>query len=58
MNDRKIILLRACYDILKKCRDSHFVLSPMEITVFYDDADCDGACLMDDIAIELDIEEG
>jgi hypothetical protein len=53
MEDRKVTLLRAAYDMLKKCRDSHYVISPMETTVFYDGADCDGSCLMDDIAIEL-----
>lgn len=43
--------------MLKKCHDAHYVVSPMEMTVFYDDADCDGHCLMEDIAIELDIED-
>jgi hypothetical protein len=28
----------------------------METTVFYDGADCDGNCLLDDIEDELDIE--
>ena len=53
--DRKTILLKACYDMLQKCDQSQYVISPMETTVFYDDADCDGHCLMDDIAIELEI---
>ncbi len=56
MSDRKDILLRACYDMLKQCRDAHYVVSPMETTVFYDGADCDGSCLMEDIADVLDIE--
>ncbi len=55
--DRKDILLRAAYDMLKKCADSTFVVSPMETTVFYDEADCDGSCLMGDIACELGIPE-
>ena len=50
---RKVTLLRACRDILKKCDDSHFVVSPMEVTVFYDGADCDGYCLLEDIETEL-----
>jgi hypothetical protein len=50
---RTIILLRACRDMLIKCRDSAYVISPMETTVFYDDADCDGSCLLDDIEHEL-----
>ncbi len=32
--------------MLRKCEDSPFVVSPMETVVFYDDADCDGSCLM------------
>lgn len=54
--DRKTILLKAAFDLLKKCKDSHYVLDVLEQTVFYDGADCDGSCLMDDIALELDIE--
>jgi hypothetical protein len=61
MNDhteaRKAILLKACYDMLKKLDESYFVISPMETTVFYDGADCDGSCLKDDIAHELRLEE-
>ena len=52
--DRKEVLLRACYAMLKKCRDAGYVISPMETTVFYDGADCDGYCLMDDIEIEIE----
>jgi hypothetical protein len=53
MEDRKVTLLRAAYDLLKKCHNSYYVLSACDTTVFYDDADCDGSCLMDDIAAEL-----
>ena len=56
--DRKSILLRAAYDMLKKCDDSYYVISPMETTVFYDGADCDGSCLMGDIALLLHLELG
>lgn len=52
--DRKTVLLMACRDMLIKCRDSHLVISPMETTVFYDEADCDGSCLLDDIELELE----
>jgi hypothetical protein len=55
--DRKIILLRAAYDLLKKANEGPYVKNAMEITVHYDDADCDGACLMEDIASEIGIEE-
>jgi hypothetical protein len=55
--DRKDILLKAAYDMLKKCREAYYVISPMEVTVFYDDADCDGFCLMEDIAHELGLDD-
>ena len=54
--DRKTVLLQACYDMLKQCDESHYVISPMDTTVHYDDADCDGRCLMEDIENELDEE--
>ena len=46
--DRKTALLMACRDMLIKCRDS------METTIFYDEADCDGYCLLNDIESELE----
>lgn len=55
--NRKEILLRAAYDLLKKADESHYVLEANTITVFYDDAECDGSCLREDIAIELGIDE-
>ena len=55
--DRKVTLLKACYDMLKKCDGSGYVISPMETTVFYDGAECDGFCLIADIAQELEIDE-
>lgn len=55
--DRKIVLLRAAYDLLKKSEESHFVKQATAIVVHYDDADCDGYCLMEDIALELGIED-
>jgi hypothetical protein len=54
--DRKTILLKACYNMLKKQRDAGSVISPFEMTVFYDEAACDGYCLMEDIELELEIE--
>jgi hypothetical protein len=57
-NDRKSILLRAAYDLLKKCDDSPYVVSPMEITAHYDQSDCDGHCLMSEIRDELGLDEG
>ena len=50
--DRRITLLKACHAMLKKIEQGH-AMSPFETTVFYDGADCDGACLMEDIETEL-----
>jgi hypothetical protein len=46
MEDRKTILLKTVYDLLKKCNESYYVKDILCETVFYDDADCDGYCLM------------
>lgn len=56
MEDRKSILLKACYELLKKQDDSYEVLNLLSETVYYDEADCDGYCLMEDIQIVLDLE--
>jgi len=53
--DRKSILLNACYQLLKKQDEAVEVLNLIEETVFYDNADCDGSCLMEDIKNELDL---
>jgi hypothetical protein len=53
--DRKEVLLKAAHDLLKKCHESPFTASAITTTVFYDEAKCDGTCLMHDIAIELGI---
>jgi hypothetical protein len=55
--DRKTILLQAARDMLKKCIESPFVISPEETSVRYDDADCGGYCLLEDIENELESEE-
>lgn len=51
--DRKEVLLRAAYDLLKRAEESSYVLYAPEIVVKYDNANCDGGCLMEDIAMEL-----
>lgn len=57
MEDRKITLLKACRDLLKKQENSRYVLDLLTETVFYDDAECDGNCLLEDIETVLaDIE--
>ena len=49
-------LLQAAYDIIGKQEKSHYVLNVLEQTTRYDDADCDGSCLLDDIADVLGID--
>lgn len=56
MTDRKDILLKAAFDLLNKQRTSRYVLNLLEQTAHYDETDCDGYCLMRDIAIELGFE--
>lgn len=56
--DRKDILLRAAYDLLKKAEQSRYVEQATSITVRYDDANCDGFCLMEDIMFALELEDG
>jgi hypothetical protein len=55
--DRKAILLKAAYDLLRKQATSYYVLNLLAQTAFYDGTDCDGYCLMEDIADELGLEE-
>lgn len=55
--ERMEILLKASYDLLKKCDEGPYVKNALEETVFYDEADCDGFCLMEDIASVLGIED-
>ena len=54
--DRKVTLLKAAYDLLKKCDEGPYVKNALEETAHYDDEDCDGYCLMQEIADELGIE--
>ena len=54
MMDRKVVLLRACMELLKKQNNTPYVINLLSETVFYDEAECDGYCLMDDIKSELE----
>ena len=54
--DRKSVLLRAAYDLLTRADRAHFVEQATCIVTRYDDADCDGGCLREDIAHELGID--
>lgn len=46
---RAKVLLKAVQDILEKCDESPYVENALEVVVNYDDAECDGFCLMEDI---------
>ena len=55
--DRPSILLRAAYDLLKRSTEPGYVQDAQSILVQYDDTDCDGYTLMEDIALELDLPD-
>lgn len=42
-------LLEVSYDLLRKQEESFYVLNILSETIFYDGAECDGYCLMEDI---------
>lgn len=46
---RAIILLKATSDILEKLDDTPYVLSFFEQTAVWDEVECDGYCLMEEI---------
>lgn len=56
--ERGITLLKATRELLNKQNESCYVLNLLDETVYYDDCDCDGNCLLDDIEtllVELDV---
>ena len=53
--DRKELLLRKCLELLERQNESPYVLNLLSETINYDNADCDGYCLIEDIKRELDI---
>ena len=52
--ERAIILLKATKDILTTCDESGFVLDVMSTTAIWDEAECDGYCLKEEIEDLLD----
>lgn len=54
---RAKILLKAAYDLLHKQTESFYVLNLLTETAVWDGVECDGYCLMEEIAELLDIEE-
>ena len=55
--DRKTELLIAAYKLLDEQNKTPYVLNMLETTVDYDNTECDGSCLMEDIESCL-FEEG
>lgn len=47
-------LLKATYELLETAKKSPYVLDTLRIVVHYDEADCDGNCLKEDIEIYFD----
>ena len=52
--NRARTLLKAAGTLLKKQEDSNYVLNLLTETVYYDEAECDGSCLLDDIRYWFD----
>ena len=48
--ERTRILLKATLDILNKCNDSVIKLDVMSTTAVWDDVECDGYCLKDELS--------
>ena len=47
--DRAKILLKAAHEILTKCNEAAFVQDVMSVTAIWDEAECNGNCLMEEI---------
>ena len=52
--NRAKTLLKAAGELLKKQEDSFYVLNLLRETIYYDGAECDGSCLLDDIRYWFD----
>lgn len=52
--ERAKILLKVTRELLQKQDDSYYVLNILEQTAVWDEAECDGHCLMNDIDIWFD----
>lgn len=52
--ERAKVLMQAALDILNKCDGSFFIISALEATAIWDDAECDGYCLKEDLEQLID----
>lgn len=50
-------LLTACVELLNKQKYAHNVLDLLTETIYYDECECDGDCLLEDIISLLDCGE-
>ena len=57
IEDQRVVLLRAAYDLLKKCDEGSYVKNALAVEVEYNGAQGDGFSLMNDIADLLNIDE-
>jgi len=55
--DRKAILLKAAYDLLQQQAKAGYALNLLYEEAHYDGTDCDGRCLLSDIADELGLDD-
>lgn len=55
--NRAKVLLRAAYDLIKRNDSNRFVEAAGETVVMYDDCNCDGITLMEDIMYLLDLPD-
>lgn len=56
-NSRARELLNACAELFNKQNEAFFVLNLLEETVYYDECECDGNCLWEDIISLLECGE-
>ena len=58
--DRRDILLKAAYEILQECNKGPYVKNVFEQTAVWDEAECDGYCLMEEIGelLGIEVDEG
>lgn len=56
-NSRARELLEACVKLLNKQNESFYVLNLLDETIYYDECECDGGCLLEDIECLLECGE-
>ena len=52
--ERAKILMQAALDILNKCDEGIYVKNVMEVTAIWDEAECDGYCLKEELGQLMD----